>query len=108
MTLFLETCNIGLGILILKHNGRTLGRAWIADNDVTKTICLDYTMAAARVLSHQRKVAADNSTNFRFVYLSGGAVERDQDKPLWFMQDYRRIRVSLSLVTTMKEPFFLE
>ncbi|KAI4248291.1 MAG: hypothetical protein L6R42_009324, partial [Xanthoria sp. 1 TBL-2021] len=29
---------------------------------------------------------------FRFVYLSGGAAERDQTKPLWFKQDYRRIR----------------
>lgn len=34
-----------------------------------------------------------NVNKFRFIYLSGGAAERDQTKPLWFKQDYRRIRV---------------
>ena len=52
-------------------------------------------MAAAKKMSDVGATASSGQRQkFRFVYLSGGAAERDQTKPLWFMQDYRRIRVS--------------
>lgn len=52
-------------------------------------------MAAAKKMSDVGATASSGQKQkFRFVYLSGGVAERDQTKPLWFMQDYRRIRVS--------------
>jgi hypothetical protein len=35
----------------------------------------------------------DQSQKFRFIYLSGGAAERDQTKTLWFAKEYRHMRV---------------
>lgn len=68
------------------------------DIEEAKTVFLDYTMTAAKFFTEQSRGAVGNGVRLRFVYLSGGAVERDQNKPLWFLQDYRRIRVSLCLV----------
>ncbi|CAL8574940.1 hypothetical protein XPA_000886 [Xanthoria parietina] len=70
-----------------------LGKARVPDNDAARKICLEYTMAAAKKMSDVGATASSGQRQkFRFVYLSGGAAERDQTKPLWFMQDYRRIR----------------
>ena len=63
------------------------------DNEAAKKVIVDYTMAAARAFTQQTAANNDNVRKFCFVYLSGGAAERDQTKPLWFMRDYRRIRV---------------
>jgi hypothetical protein len=38
-----------------------------------------------------------NGRRFRFVYLSGLPVERDQTKTLWFGRDLRRFKVCRSL-----------
>ena len=65
------------------------------DNEAAKKISVDYTMAAARAFTQQTAANNNNDRKFRFVYLSGGAAERNQTKPLWFMRDYRRIRVYL-------------
>ncbi|KAJ6007184.1 hypothetical protein N7522_005535 [Penicillium canescens] len=64
----------------------TLGKARMPDNDTARHVSLDYTLTAARVFQETCQ------TPFRFIYCSGAAAERDQTKPLWFMQDYRRIR----------------
>ncbi|KAJ5762539.1 uncharacterized protein N7511_005921 [Penicillium nucicola] len=64
----------------------TLGKARMPDNDTARRVSLDYTLAAARVFEQTCQKP------FRFIYCSGAAAERDQTKPLWFMQDYRRIR----------------
>ncbi|KAL7916748.1 hypothetical protein GGI35DRAFT_485892 [Trichoderma velutinum] len=69
----------------------SLGKAWIPDNATTRRVCVDYPLAAARAFAQQHK-ASQAENKFRFVYLSGGAVERDQSKSLWFQQDYRKIR----------------
>ncbi|KAL8731529.1 MAG: hypothetical protein Q9166_003375 [cf. Caloplaca sp. 2 TL-2023] len=66
------------------------------DNATARKVCLEYTMAAAKEFTSTciatAAAAAGKSQIFRFVYLSGGAAERDQTKASWFKQDYRRIR----------------
>lgn len=69
---------------------RSLGKARIPDNNEARKIIIDYTLAAAKALTPS---ASTTGKKMRFLYLSGAASERDQVKPLWFMQDYRRIRV---------------
>ena len=54
--------------------------------DVT-TICSDYT------ISGLTNMAAHASKPFRFVYTSGVTVERDQQKLLPFLSEYRLMRV---------------
>ncbi|KAL8773560.1 MAG: hypothetical protein Q9209_001665 [Squamulea sp. 1 TL-2023] len=72
-----------------------LGRAWMPDNDAARKVCLEYTMAAAMELTSTCATTANSKNRkFCFVYLSGAAAERDQTKPLWFKQDYRRIRAN--------------
>jgi nucleoside-diphosphate-sugar epimerase len=83
--------------MLIHKNERTLGKARMPDNETNKRVSIDYTLAAARAfkesLSSQPETISNNNTEFRFIYLSGAAAERDQTKSLWFMQDYRRIRV---------------
>ncbi|KAJ5102402.1 hypothetical protein NUU61_004624 [Penicillium alfredii] len=64
----------------------TLGKARMPDDETARRVSVEYTLAAARALQEtaQKKI--------RFVYCSGGGAEKDQNKPLWFMQEYRRIR----------------
>lgn len=64
------------------------------DNETARRVCIDYTIAAAKALTPPpTSEGGGTSQRLRFVYLSGGAAERDQKKSLWFKQDYRRIRV---------------
>lgn len=63
------------------------------DNDTARTVIIDYTLAAAEAFNQASILEGGKPKKFRFVYCSGAAAERDQIKPLWFMQDYRRIRV---------------
>ncbi|CAG8903278.1 unnamed protein product [Penicillium egyptiacum] len=65
----------------------TLGKAHMPNNDIARRVSLDYTLAAAKVFRETCQKP------FRFLYCSGAAAERDQNKPLWFMQEYRHIRV---------------
>jgi hypothetical protein len=64
------------------------------DNETARRVSVDYTLAAARVLQE----TAENK--IRFVYCSGAGAERDHNKPLWLMQEYRRIRVCLPNYTS--------
>lgn len=68
------------------------------DNETNRRVSVDYTLAAAEAFEQNFSPHADNKNKFRFVYLSGAGAEKDQGKPLWIMQDYRRIRVCISLV----------
>ena len=61
------------------------------DNVEAKKVSIEYTLAAAKAFT---PISVTNK-KFRFVYLSGAAAERDQTKPLWFLQEYRRLRVRL-------------
>ena len=65
------------------------------NNDTARQVSVEYTLAAAKAFTTDPDPQDDSPPKkFRFVYLSGAAAERDQTKPLWFMQDYRRIRVT--------------
>jgi len=70
----------------------SLGKPRIPDNDEARKISINYTLAAVKAFSRDFTLEDGKSEKFHFVYLSGAAAERDQTKPLWFMQDYRRIR----------------
>lgn len=67
------------------------------DNEVARKVSVDYTMAAARAFTLQQAAGR----KMRFLYVSGFVAERDQTKSLWYMGDYRRIRVSFPFF-----PFF--
>ncbi|KAL9637101.1 MAG: hypothetical protein Q9164_002408 [Protoblastenia rupestris] len=69
-----------------------LGKAWMPDNDSARKVCIDYTIAAAKAFTPSSPSDDGNCKKFRFIYLSGGAAERDQTRSLLFKQDYRRIR----------------
>ncbi|KAJ5723995.1 hypothetical protein N7488_002030 [Penicillium malachiteum] len=60
----------------------------VPKNDVasTRRVSIEYTLTAARVFEEC------GQKPFRFIYVSGAGAERDQEKPLWVMQDYRRLR----------------
>lgn len=65
------------------------------DPEESRKVSLDYTMAAAQAFTQHAAVAKDSDrTNVRFVYLSGAAVERDQEKSLWMLGEHRKMRVS--------------
>ncbi|KAK0636002.1 hypothetical protein B0T17DRAFT_517851 [Bombardia bombarda] len=68
------------------------GMAGAMDNATVKKVHVDYPMATARAITEQRKAAAAPNHKFRFICLTGLCVTRDQNKPLWIMQDYLRIR----------------
>lgn len=74
---------------------RTLGMtpSKVKDEDVARRVSIEYTMAAARIFNESCQKP------FKFVYCSGSGAEQDQTKSLWFMQNYRRIRVSLFLLS---------
>lgn len=61
------------------------------DDETARKVSIDYTLVAARAFA--QNVSNQQDKKFRFVYVSGGMAERDQSKPLWFAQSYRRIRV---------------
>ena len=62
-------------------------------NDEAKRVSIGYTMTAAKVFTEHAEAKKDHGEKFRFIYVSGAAVERDQNKSLWFLGPYRRIRV---------------
>jgi len=66
------------------------------DNETARKVTVDYTTYAARTIS---KVA---DRRLRFVFLSGVLGEKDQSKPLWFMETPRRIKVGHS--PTLQHP----
>lgn len=58
---------------------------------MAKEISIEYTLVAAKAFTP----TSTTEKKFRFIYVSGAWFERDHKKPLWFMQDYRRVRVRL-------------
>jgi hypothetical protein len=51
---------------------------------------LQYPQAFASAIS---PTLANGGKRFRYVHLTGGVVERDQTKTLWFKNDVRKIKV---------------
>lgn len=70
---------------------RCMGKNPSSEINEARKVCIDYTAAALKAVAPA--AAKNDSWKFRFVYLSGGAAERDQTKSLWFAQEYRRMRV---------------
>ncbi|KAJ5227341.1 uncharacterized protein N7469_007347 [Penicillium citrinum] len=58
----------------------------VPDEETARRVSIGYTTTAAKLFNENCRKP------FRFVYCSGAGAEQDQTKPLWFMQDYRRIR----------------
>ena len=67
------------------------------DNETARKVSIDYTLAAAKAFREASEVAGDGK-KLRFVYLSGAAAERDQERSLWFIQEYRKIRVCFAFL----------
>jgi hypothetical protein len=72
----------------------------VPGNDTARRVSVDYTLAAAKTFGQDLAVEKGKAKKFRFVYMSGGLAERDQTKPLWFNQEYRRIRVHIDHLPT--------
>jgi hypothetical protein len=63
---------------------RTLGKAIISNIKMSRKLHIGYTLAAVKAFSQVLASKVENVRKFRFIYCSGGAVERGQSKPLWF------------------------
>lgn len=77
-----------------------------SDWEKLRQVTLDYTRAAAKAFSDLRKENASQiyaTDKFRFVFFSGSMTERDQNRPLWFSGEFRKVRVS-----TISPIFFLD
>jgi hypothetical protein len=96
------------------------------DEVSAKRVCVEFTAAAARAFQRayadsasvvETKAGAgaetgdsattsnsDGKPPFRFVYISGAAIERDQSKSLWYLGNYRRMRVSIHYLITSPYP----
>jgi hypothetical protein len=40
-----------------------------------------------------KSILTENKTPFRYMHVSGVLAEKDQEKPLWFLQEGRRTKV---------------
>lgn len=87
-SLHYTTANVGVK--------RALGKARMPDNETSRKVSIDYTLAAVQAFEQNFLSTPEGGKKFRFVYLSGAGAEKDQEKALWVMQDYRRIRVCIS------------
>lgn len=82
----------GVGILI--ELNRTVGGPAFRFPDVEMCQKVHYfTLTAANAFVNTLAPAL-NGKKFKFVFCSGMGAEWDQTKPLWFMKDTRRIKVS--------------
>ncbi|MCJ1392868.1 hypothetical protein MMC18_005740 [Xylographa bjoerkii] len=60
----------------------------IGTSDGNHLVRIDYPLAFATALA---RIRAKQTTALRFVHLSGAVSEVDQSKPLWYMQEARRV-----------------
>lgn len=62
---------------------------------------LDYPINFVQTIQSTRTAATET---FRYMHVSGVMAEKDQKKPLWFLQEGRRVKVRL-LLTNSEEVF---
>ncbi|KAF5861520.1 hypothetical protein ETB97_012846 [Aspergillus alliaceus] len=74
------------------HHPKTLGKAVMTDMEMARKIHIEYTLSSLEAFHRAVASGSQSPMKFRFVYCSGAVAERDQSKPLWFAQEYRRIR----------------
>jgi len=72
-----------------------LGMNWPKTPEEDQRVNVDYTLAAARAFA--TRLDRGPRKTFRFIYLSGMYVEKDQEKSLWFLGDQRRRKGRLEL-----------
>jgi hypothetical protein len=63
-----------------------------------KALEYDYPLAFGNAFSG---TLPTSKKKLRYLHLSGAVTVRDQEKPLWFKQDMRRIKVTLSTPTSI-------
>ncbi|KFY50804.1 hypothetical protein V495_00085 [Pseudogymnoascus sp. VKM F-4514 (FW-929)] len=68
----------------------TITRARSVTQEISREICLDYTMTGLDTISQLSR--GSKSKPFRFIYISGAKSERDPSKSPWFMSDYLLLR----------------
>ncbi|KAL4862242.1 hypothetical protein BDV12DRAFT_207346 [Aspergillus spectabilis] len=67
-----------------------LGLPYHSDMDIYRRVNVEYTLAAVKAFTEYLTPGLGNP--LRFIYCSGAAAVRDQEKPLWLMPQMRRIR----------------
>ncbi|CBF78288.1 putative nucleoside-diphosphate-sugar epimerase [Aspergillus nidulans FGSC A4] len=70
--------------------GLTPSKARRADDELKRRVSLDYLSAAATAFT--KDLQPNSARKFRFIFVSGAVVERDQKKALWYWGDFRRLR----------------
>ncbi|KAL2810319.1 hypothetical protein BJX63DRAFT_434367 [Aspergillus granulosus] len=64
-----------------------------SNNEYSRRVSVDYVAAAAPAFQRVSNLSSTSPRNkFRFVYVSGAGVERDQGKRLFFLGNFRRLR----------------
>ena len=64
-----------------------------SDPSTARTVNVEYTLVAAHFFATKVAPAlSQTGKKFRFVYCSGWGTENDLKKPLWWMQDSRRVK----------------
>jgi len=63
------------------------------DMKTSRHVSVDYTMHALAEFKRKLQPQLPVGTSFKFAYISGVMVERDQTKKLWFAEEVRHIRV---------------
>ena len=79
----------------LTYRHRAIGgmNAKFSDPTTARTVNVEYTLAAAHFFATKVAPAmSQTGKKFRFVYCSGWGTENDLKKPLWWMQDSRRVK----------------
>ncbi|MCJ1397428.1 hypothetical protein MMC11_000621 [Xylographa trunciseda] len=67
--------------------------AKFSDPTTARTVNVEYTLAAAHFFAETLAPSlAPSGKKFRFVYCSGWGTENDLEKPLWWMQNSRRVK----------------
>lgn len=69
---------------------RANGNRAMGDNNSLPEVEIDYPLAFANAF------APTIEKPFRFIHCSGALIEKDQTKPLWFLEEGRRIKVNYS------------
>ncbi|KAL2824312.1 hypothetical protein BDW59DRAFT_162650 [Aspergillus cavernicola] len=70
----------------------TLGIPGASDLDYYRRVNVGYTMAGVQAFTEHLIPYVKSGTPFRFLYCSGAATERDQERTLWLGSGVRKIR----------------
>jgi hypothetical protein len=65
------------------------------DSKTARLANVDYLHVAAKMLAEKIAPGLSGKRKFRFVYCSGSFTERDLNKKLYFLEESRKLKVSL-------------